>query len=186
MKNSKRLFIAINLPDEFRQELSSIESFFHHPAIRWIPAENLHVTLHFIGQTPLEDIPVIIQKISIVLTDTAAVSLTPEKIKVVRRKRIPVMIWAGFRESESFTQLAARLQNLLPGDRGKIPVPHVTLARIKNGRHLNIRHLPVLKPRDISVRHIELMESIPGNPTSVYKILETFELGGARSFTRFS
>ncbi len=46
-----RLFVALDLPWELRQRLAML-SGAGIPGARWVPPENYHVTLRFIGETP--------------------------------------------------------------------------------------------------------------------------------------
>ncbi len=43
-----RLFIALDLPWEIRQTLAGFA--FNLQGARWVPAQNMHVTLRFIGE----------------------------------------------------------------------------------------------------------------------------------------
>ncbi len=43
-----RLFVALPVPDEIAEDLSALQSGV--PDARWVPAENLHVTLCFAGE----------------------------------------------------------------------------------------------------------------------------------------
>jgi 2'-5' RNA ligase len=42
-----RVFVAIDLPDEVRRELETLQNAL--PVGRPVPAENLHLTLSFLG-----------------------------------------------------------------------------------------------------------------------------------------
>ena len=44
----RRLFIALSLPDEVRERLSSLGGGV--PGARWVAPENLHLTLRFLGE----------------------------------------------------------------------------------------------------------------------------------------
>ena len=46
-----RLFVALDLPWELRQRLAAL-SGGGIPGARWVPPENYHLTLRFIGETP--------------------------------------------------------------------------------------------------------------------------------------
>jgi len=43
-----RLFVALSLPDEVRETLADLADPL--PGARWVPEENLHITLRFIGE----------------------------------------------------------------------------------------------------------------------------------------
>jgi 2'-5' RNA ligase len=45
---AKRLFIALELPENCRKTLSALNP--HVKGLRWLPEEQLHVTLSFVGQ----------------------------------------------------------------------------------------------------------------------------------------
>ncbi|HEY5707370.1 MAG TPA: RNA 2',3'-cyclic phosphodiesterase [Terrimicrobiaceae bacterium] len=45
---AKRLFIALELPERCRQTLTNLDP--HLKGLRWLPAEQLHVTMSFMGQ----------------------------------------------------------------------------------------------------------------------------------------
>ncbi len=46
-----RLFVALDLPWPLRQRMAML-SGAGIPGARWVPAENYHITLRFIGETP--------------------------------------------------------------------------------------------------------------------------------------
>ena len=45
-----RLFVGLDLPWETKQQLASLAGGI--PGARWVPAENYHLTLRFIGEVP--------------------------------------------------------------------------------------------------------------------------------------
>lgn len=49
-----RLFIAIDLPRSFKAEVTRIQKELKQLSCggRFVPANNFHITLHFIGETP--------------------------------------------------------------------------------------------------------------------------------------
>ena len=48
-----RLFIAIELPKSFRAEVARLQSLLQAQSLsgRFVPLENFHITLHFIGES---------------------------------------------------------------------------------------------------------------------------------------
>ena len=54
-----RAFIAIGLPEELKAEIGRISSALSSriPGVRWVPLENLHLTLKFLGDTEEALIP---------------------------------------------------------------------------------------------------------------------------------
>ena len=43
-----RLFVALDLPEDLRDRLTHLQQGV--PAARWVPPENMHLTLRFIGE----------------------------------------------------------------------------------------------------------------------------------------
>ena len=49
-----RLFIALPVPEDIADELTTLQSGV--PDARWVPAENFHVTLCFAGDTLVQGV----------------------------------------------------------------------------------------------------------------------------------
>ncbi len=56
--SSIRTFLAIPLPQQLKEAISAIQSHIQAQitGVRWIRSENLHLTLHFFGETKQEDL----------------------------------------------------------------------------------------------------------------------------------
>lgn len=48
-----RLFVALSLPEPVREALSALANGL--PGARWVPPENMHLTLRFIGEVDGRD-----------------------------------------------------------------------------------------------------------------------------------
>ncbi|MQF80795.1 MAG: hypothetical protein FI735_01615, partial [SAR202 cluster bacterium] len=58
--NTQRLFIAIELPHAIKREFADLARSFRpreHERVRWIDEDSMHLTLKFLGDTPIELIP---------------------------------------------------------------------------------------------------------------------------------
>jgi 2'-5' RNA ligase len=129
-----RLFLAIPLPPDIAvQAFEVLPSSL--PALRRVKAENLHVTLAFLGQTPderLEDVTAAAQG--------AAERVAPFTLSFDRAGRFPErgrprVVWLGIADGEaSISELGAgvyaglRSRGLRFDDRPL--APHLTLARV--------------------------------------------------------
>src|SRR4030042_2375034 len=64
---TKRLFLAINLPKEIKDQLAALiiklQKNNKNKPIKWVENENFHLTLHFLGDTVEEKIPLINQSL---------------------------------------------------------------------------------------------------------------------------
>jgi len=54
-----RLFFAVRVSDEIKKDIREALTSFpvRNPPWRWIPPENLHITLKFLGEVDEKDIP---------------------------------------------------------------------------------------------------------------------------------
>src|SRR6202166_5483923 len=60
--SAMRLFVVLEIPPAVSENLTAIRENFSSfgPKLRWVPPENLHVTLKFIGSVPAEKLEAII------------------------------------------------------------------------------------------------------------------------------
>ena len=179
-----RVFIAINLPEEIKKELSSLQRKWSELPARWVKPENLHITLAFLGYLSDEEVAKVCE-----ITNEVAKKHSPFSIKLVKisygppKKSPPRMVWAIGEKSKPLTDLKNDLENELSGRVGFQPenrtfTPHITLARIRKWDFRGID--PEERPQvneDISlsfeVSSIEVMESFLKRGGSEYEILES-------------
>ncbi len=134
----KRLFIAIKIdPDPvFLKMFRAVKSSLWQERIKWVEENNLHMTLKFLGETPVASIPGIVS-----ILETTAGKICPfdyslKKLGVFGSRYAPRVIWAGLEPPEKFNSLMKSIQENLeqsgfPADRQNL-VPHLTLGRIKS------------------------------------------------------
>jgi 2'-5' RNA ligase len=93
----RRIFIAINLPEEVKEELDKlgkeISDYFPSEVnggmFRWVKKENLHITLLFIGSVREEEIPKICQIVKSVAQTQKPFSLRIERVSYGPPRKIP-------------------------------------------------------------------------------------------------
>ncbi len=123
-----RLFVAVRPPQQIRDLL--IDAMDDSPALRWVPDEQLHLTLRFIGEVerPLADD---------IVAALASVRFERFRLRLsgVGRfeQRSGGALWAGVEPREPVAALAAKVERAciragLEPERRAFH-PHVTLAR---------------------------------------------------------
>lgn len=134
-----RLFFAVKLSDELKQELSKfLEPFLHIRArVKWVEPKNLHLTLKFLGETEKSQLEDLKQG-----AETAAATASPFEIALqdcgaFPNLRAPRVFWIGVNDPEKrLTQLAKELDYNLSQfgwEREKRAFsPHLTLGRVKD------------------------------------------------------
>lgn len=139
MEESIRAFIAIELSAELKallgQVAQELQKRIPEKAVRWVKPEAMHLTLVFLGNTPLSKI----EPVKVAMTTAARQTLPMEMAAVglgcFPSTRRPQNIWVGIREQ---TGQMEKLKHLL--DAGLEPLgfkpedrkfsPHLTLGRV--------------------------------------------------------
>jgi len=127
-----RLFSAIALPDQIAQRFAFMGGGV--PGARWVAAENLHVTLRFIGDVDTRTA----DQVHASLQEVPFTSFDLELRGIATfGERKPRLLYVGVAPSAELSALYARI-NAAHARAGLDPpnerryVPHVTLARLKN------------------------------------------------------
>ena len=121
-----RLFLAVNFNEEMLAALEEAQALLQKRGLRgrYAPAENLHLTLAFIGEYPDPDR---------VLEVMDTVDFSPFPLTLEGFGRFGDLWWAGLAPSEPLNALVRRLrralaENDIPFDRKRFS-PHITLVR---------------------------------------------------------
>lgn len=133
-----RLFVGLAVPNSVR---SAIESLIHElkpldDSWRWVRAENLHVTLKFLGEVTADKLPELIHALRNA-PSSCSVSLNFQRLGFFPNERRPRVLWLGLDEAPGLIGLAATIENVMAG--AGFPreerefAPHLTLARSKLG-----------------------------------------------------
>jgi RNA 2',3'-cyclic 3'-phosphodiesterase len=142
-----RLFVALDLPDDAREELVRWRAgALEHPDLRLVAPEALHVTLVFLGHLPEEEIPRIAGALP---SEAAAPRMHAIGVKPVppRGPRLFALDLADHDGRAGRIQAAVSdsLEALGLYEPEKRPFwPHVTLARVRKGGR--VRRLDVSDP----------------------------------------
>ena len=180
MKDSIRLFVAAALPPPLKEYLARESQPFRQESVRFVPEENLHLTLFFLGNVAHEALPDIKEKIRLTATRHASFVLQLHSLEPGPKPRSPRLVWARFEQHQLFEQLSEELtQQLAPQPpRQQKAIPHVTLARLRKDKPAP-QALPTILPAapvQLAVTAISLWQSELASPHPRYSILETFAL----------
>ena len=138
--DTERLFLAIALPESVRDCLVERVRAIGQRAekVRWVPAQNLHITLKFFGDTSAARQATIVATMERVAARVPPFELAITGVKVVRRGRRPSMVWATAADTDgALRRLNGRTERLL--EQGGFArerrsfSPHITLARVRDG-----------------------------------------------------
>ena len=169
-----RLFIALALPPEVTVPLAALLPASMR-GMRRVPPEQMHLTLHFIGEAEIEHIatlikPVHMQPFSVLINGVGQFSRG-------------TVLWAGVAPEPALLELHAGISQALV--QGEIAVetrpyrPHITLARCKpyaprRVMHDFLEHNAGLELPQVKVSEFALYSSPPSTHGPIYRVERGF------------
>ncbi len=129
-----RLFVAIDLPEEVRQSVTDICRGL--AGVRWLPPEQLHLTLRFMGEAD-DAVNAAIRK-GLATIASPPFPLTLNGTGCFPSPRRPRVLWVGLNSSEPLMELQQKVETAvaaagLPTEERPFS-PHITLARLRDHR----------------------------------------------------
>lgn len=175
-----RLFVAIRLPATVRGQLLDLMGGV--AGARWLPDDQLHLTLRFIGEVDRHRARDIDAALSSVHHPRFSIALNG--LGAFDRRGEPVTLWAGVAPHEPLRALHKKVDQALlrvgvEPDR-RAYMPHITIARLPRGTgpvgSLVERSGGVRSP-DFPVEDFRLYESRLGPDGPLYSLVERYSLG---------
>ena len=186
-----RLFVACEVPDDVRDSIGGVIDELRSrsgSAVRWIKPDGVHVTVKFLGEVPVKQLPAI--KIAI---QEAVVGHSPFELELSNigtfggREGLRIM-WVGIAGDVLRLEALVRAVNAALAVVGFEPErrpfrPHLTLGRVRD-------EIPTRQRAEIEVAvgkmdvppsmwrtsHVSLMRSRLTAAGAVYEVLATFPL----------
>lgn len=181
-----RLFTGIFPPDDITHEMRSLRSGAGDQDVRWMPLENLHATLVFIGSVGPDEVENVREALSTVRFDAFSVAVRgvgafpdPQRARV---------LWAGLEPPDPvrrlFEAVRAALEpvvrsGLARSNRSTRPYhPHITVARASAKERIDARHWiekhAEFQGRTFRVDAFELVRSRTKPEGSEYTVIGRF------------
>ena len=178
-----RLFVALALPETVRWQLRLLCGGL--PGARWVPPENFHLTLRFIGEVDGAEFHDIDAALAGLRAPRFSVSLagvghfgSGNKLR---------SIWAGVDKQPALNHLRDKVESAVvragAEPEGKKFHPHVTLARSKGetvpklGEFL-VQH-SLFRSQPFDVTHFTLFSSFLNHTAAIYTPERSYELSRA-------
>ena len=102
-----RLFCALDLPDDARNELCAWAEASLADRGRLVPAENLHLTLAFLGHRPVGEVPGIVAELRAAAAAAQPAELRPLRYRETRSVGMIVLDDVGGAATESMATTAS-------------------------------------------------------------------------------
>jgi 2'-5' RNA ligase len=180
-----RLFAAVEIPEDIRGALAeavlSVRERF--PKARWVPIQNQHVTVKFLGSTYPRLVEWATGSISTVAGRHAPFPTRVEGLGTFPSGRKARVLWAGLDDGDGWLErLAAALDEALAREfapEKRAFTPHLTVARFDPPAPLDPLEV-AFESEPFEIDRIVLFRSHLRRPAPVYEPLGIFPLGLAR------
>jgi len=185
-----RMFVAIPVPDSVKQHARMVRNELgaSRPDIKWVEYQNYHLTLKFLGEVNISDLPILKENLTRVADSAPAFNLSAGGLGYFPNRTRPRVIWLGIKgELEKAEFLAERVDAYLSSlgfEEEREHRFHLTLGRVRSDTNLpalqKIAEQMKVKGKltAFKVETFNLMMSSLSSGGPVYSILDTFTLNG--------
>jgi 2'-5' RNA ligase len=178
-----RSFIAVNLTDVLKSkiadDISDLKTTLKN--IKWINSQNLHITLKFLGNIPIENIPQIEEILKDITSKIQPFEIVLSGIGCFPNLKNPHVIWIGVSDNGRLNEISLEINSRL-SEIGNVDhkfSPHLTIGRINNKIHS--LQAEIERYNDISfgtnrINSITLMKSELHSKGAIYTEIKDFTL----------
>jgi RNA 2',3'-cyclic 3'-phosphodiesterase len=192
-----RTFVAIRLEERVHARLerlmSELRGAMPARAIRWVAAENIHLTLEFLGDVESTRMELVTKALRVAAAEAAPCEIQVAGMGCFPNMRAPRVIWAGVQES---TGALLALRGVVRRELRKLELvrderefsAHLTLGRVRQeappsavreiGQVVEKAKTGNLGKQDVSSIHLFRSDLRPDGP--IYAVLAEFPLGTPR------
>jgi 2'-5' RNA ligase len=140
-----RTFIALPMEvgPEVHQLVDSLRQSLEEERISWVDPEKFHITIRFLGDTPLEQVKTIGEKLEQGI-NSPPINIRLNKVGSFGSRKHPRVVWIGLEPAAQIHALYRQTGSLLktcgfPPEEQAFR-PHLTLGRIRSLKDLNTYH----------------------------------------------
>ncbi|MEN7972308.1 MAG: RNA 2',3'-cyclic phosphodiesterase [Verrucomicrobiota bacterium] len=133
-----RAFIAVDIGEEIREKLDQLQRKLKkvHANVRWVKPQNIHLTLAFLGDIPIEKLDPLKTALDKGVQEMAPFELKAFSCGFFGRPKHPRVVWAGIADCPPLMELQCKtieaLQCLKIEPDNNPFSPHLTLGRVKS------------------------------------------------------
>ena len=183
-----RVFVGVPVGAAVAERISAVRNEFGGEAVRWVPAENLHLTLKFLGDVEEAQVVSIRSALREALAGTAGFGVTARGLGVFPDARRPRVLWMGLAAPE-LAQVAGQVDRALEPlgvERAATRFrPHATIGRWRRPEPPGVslrEELPRWRDREFGefrMDAVTLFRSTLRPAGATYSPLEVFRLEAA-------
>ncbi len=185
-----RTFIGIDPGKPIRDRLVTLQETLGRTVtdVKWVEPENLHVTLLFLGEVDMLEVPAVCQSVAETVRKQPAFTMSVEKLGAFPNARRPRILWVGIGEG---IQEVVAVHDAL-----EVPLlelgcyrreerrysPHLTLGRVKGEKHSEklagiLTRQAAWVGGTVHITEIQVMSSELSSQGPVYTVLSRARLG---------
>lgn len=179
---TKRIFIAISLPENVKDELLRFQDAMSELPAKWVKKDNLHITMGFIGNINDNQILENSEIVKNIVADYNEFFVNLIQICYGPKNVFPPqMIWAIIEDNNILREINNKLEKSLNTPNNNIFSPHITLGRINQWQYKRIdpeERQEIEQDIDLNfkAKSIDIMESKFSPQGAKYNILHSFKL----------
>jgi len=183
-----RTFVALELPEHIRLEIRKLQNDMAAQGlrIRWVKADNLHLTLKFIGNIEERRIPELSSVLKAVAGQCPAFRLAPKGLGIFPSLRRPRILWVGISEQVDILRRLQRSVDIALSHLGfetesRPYKGHLTIGRFKRNASPKrladtLRSKHGFTAERFSVEHLVLFKSILSPDGPLYTRIQKLPL----------
>jgi RNA 2',3'-cyclic 3'-phosphodiesterase len=184
-----RLFVAVEISEDARRAAASfavrLQRRLPSLSARWVPAENMHLTVRFVGHVADGHVPAILDALKTPLP-LRAFDIVLGPCGVFPRSGPVRVIWMGLIDglaslSAMHDEFNRRLQRIGFAPEQRPFSAHLTLARVKDGGSREVRSVVAQAATpavSVRVTHATVFQSLPSPGGARYEALLRVPLEG--------
>ena len=179
-----RLFFAVEVGEEAHDAIDEAAAPLRerHPRARWVPRQNRHVTLTFLGSTWPRLVEWVVHTAATVAAAHEPFAMRVEGLGAFPNPRKARVLWAGLEDGGAMARVAADLDERLADEfapQKRAFTPHLTIARFDPRVGLEGLDAARLAAGPFPVDRLILFRSHLRRPAPIYEPIEGFPLGAA-------
>lgn len=109
-----RAFIALDLSDEILQHLDRVtqelQQRIPHQAVRWVPAQNIHLTLKFLGDVSEKNLAMVTSALKAEASAYAPFTISVGGLGAFPKTATPRVIWVGVEAPDVLVEMQRSLE----------------------------------------------------------------------------
>lgn len=192
MTEKKRVFIAVHFSDEVIENISRIlshvrQAIGEQTKIKWVPPDNIHLTLQFLGDVDVGLLPKLSGGLRGAFGDVQPFEISASEVGAFPSPARPRVIWVGIRSgADSLKVLQACVERVtdplgFPPEKRDFS-PHITVGRVKDFPRVAdlsaaLTQFNTVQAGKCRIETVHLMSSTLKPTGPVYSVLDSFPIG---------